>query len=64
MRNATKRIKKTNGVAPKRRGPERDLYMVELILKGSGPDYSAQRRTILSMLYAFSTARYSQSPDR
>ena len=27
---------KTNGMAPKRRGPERDLYMVELILKGSG----------------------------
>ena len=27
---------KTNGTAPKRRGPERDLYMVELILKGSG----------------------------
>ena len=28
---------KTNGTAPKRRGPERDLYMVEIILKGSGP---------------------------
>ena len=27
---------KTNGTAPKRRGPERDLYMVEIILKGSG----------------------------
>ena len=27
---------KTNGTAPKRRGPERDLYMVELILKSSG----------------------------
>ena len=27
---------KTNGTAPKRRGPERDLYMVELILEGSG----------------------------
>ena len=27
---------KTNGTEPKRRGPERDLYMVELILKGSG----------------------------
>ena len=24
---------KTNGTAPKRRGPERDLYMVELILE-------------------------------
>ena len=30
------RRQKTNGMAPKRRGPERDLYMVELILKGSG----------------------------
>ena len=27
---------KTNGTAPKRRGPERDLCMVEIILKGSG----------------------------
>ena len=27
---------KTSGMAPKRRGPERGLYMVELILKDSG----------------------------
>ncbi len=37
-------------------------YMVELILKGR--DYFAQRRTILAMLYAFFTARYSQSPGQ
>ena len=37
-------------------------YMVELILKGR--DYFAQRRTILAMLYTFSTARYSQSPGQ
>ena len=37
-------------------------YMVELILKGR--DYFAQRRTILTMLYAFFTARYSQSPGQ
>lgn len=37
VRNVTKHAKKTNGTAPKRRGPERDLYMVEIILKGSGP---------------------------
>ena len=36
VRNVTNRAKKTNGTAPKRRGPERDLYMVEIILKGSG----------------------------
>ena len=27
---------KTNGTVPKRRGPKRDLYMVEFILRGSG----------------------------
>ena len=36
VRNVVNHAKKTNGTAPKRRGPERDLYMVELILKGSG----------------------------
>ena len=36
VRNVTKRAKKTSGMAPKRKGPEWDLYMVELILKGSG----------------------------
>ena len=37
VRNIPNRAKKTDGAAPKNRGPERDLYMVELILKGSGP---------------------------
>ena len=36
VRNVPNHAKKTNGTAPKNRGPERDLYMVELILKGSG----------------------------
>ena len=36
VRNVTEPHQKTNGTAPKRRGPERDLYMVELVLKGSG----------------------------
>ena len=53
---------KTNGTAPKRRGPERDLYMVEFILKGSG----LLRTTAHDPRYAYTffTARYSQSPGR
>ena len=53
---------KTNGTTPKRRGPERDLYMVELILKGSG----LLRTAAHDPRYALRvfTARYSQSPGR
>ncbi len=53
---------KTNGMTPKRRGPERDLYMVELILKGSELLRTAAHDPRYA--YTFFTARYSQSPGR
>ena len=36
VRNVTNRAKKTNGMAPKRRGPKWGLYMAKPILKSSG----------------------------
>ena len=61
VRNVTKHAKNERDGAQKR-GPERDLYMVELILKGSGLLRTATHDP-RHALHVF-TARYSQSPGR
>ena len=62
VRNVTNRAKKRTGRRPKEEVPSGTSIWWSLSWKVA--DYFAQRCTIIAMLYAFSTARYSQSPGR